>query len=182
MGRDADPPAEPPALRRLHLRGAPYRHPRPVRSHSQPHRAGRLDFHPQQGPRRLPVVGSTRPPHRHARAHGPPRCCDAARRPLPRPPAVPDRRHRPPARPELAHPRPQAPQAVVPGRITVIGDAAHPTSPYAAHGAGMATEDGYFLGRRLAGRDLTDHTTVAEALQAFETPRKPHTSRQSQTA
>ncbi len=46
----------------------------------------------------------------------------------------------------------------------------------------MATEDGYFLGRRLAGRDLTDHTTVAEALQAFETPRKPHTSRQSQTA
>ncbi|MCP9210365.1 FAD-dependent oxidoreductase [Streptomyces sp. NEAU-Y11] len=68
------------------------------------------------------------------------------------------------------------------GRITVIGDAAHPTSPYAAYGAGMATEDGYFLGRRLAGRDLTDHTTVAEALQAFETPRKPHTSRQSQTA
>jgi hypothetical protein len=37
------------------------------------------------------------------------------------------------------------------GRVTLVGDAAHPTSPYAAYGAGMATEDGYFLGRRLAG-------------------------------
>ena len=38
------------------------------------------------------------------------------------------------------------------GRATIIGDAAHPTSLYAAYGAGMATEDGYFLGRRLAAR------------------------------
>ena len=42
------------------------------------------------------------------------------------------------------------------GRATIVGDAAHPTSPYAAYGAGMATEDGYFLGRRLAGVDLSD--------------------------
>ncbi|MET1059124.1 MAG: FAD-dependent monooxygenase [Nocardioides sp.] len=68
------------------------------------------------------------------------------------------------------------------GRVTVIGDAAHPTSPYAAYGAGMATEDGYFLGRRLAGLDLTDHAVVSEALLDFETPRRPHTARQSQTA
>jgi 2-polyprenyl-6-methoxyphenol hydroxylase-like FAD-dependent oxidoreductase len=68
------------------------------------------------------------------------------------------------------------------GRATVIGDAAHPTSPYAAYGAGMATEDGYFLGRRLAGVDLTDHAAVRTALQNFEEPRRPHTARQSQTA
>jgi len=68
------------------------------------------------------------------------------------------------------------------GRVTLIGDAAHPTSPYAAYGAGMATEDGYFLGRRLAGLDLTDHASVSQALLDFEAPRRPHTARQSQTA
>lgn len=68
------------------------------------------------------------------------------------------------------------------GRATIVGDAAHPTSPYAAYGAGMATEDGYFLGRHLAGVDLTDYTAVRRALEAFETPRKPHTARQSQQA
>lgn len=68
------------------------------------------------------------------------------------------------------------------GRVTVIGDAAHPTSPYAAYGAGMATEDGYYLGRRLAGVDVSDHSAVAQALLDFEAPRRPHTARQSQTA
>lgn len=68
------------------------------------------------------------------------------------------------------------------GRVTLVGDAAHSTSPYAAYGAGMATEDGYFLGRRLAGVDLTDHAAVRAVLDAFEAPRKPHTARQSQQA
>jgi len=68
------------------------------------------------------------------------------------------------------------------GRATLIGDAAHPTSPYAAYGAGMATEDGYFIGRRLAGVDLGDHDAVRTALDAFEAPRRPHTARQSQQA
>ncbi len=68
------------------------------------------------------------------------------------------------------------------GRATLVGDAAHPTSPYAAYGAGMATEDGYFVGRRLAGVDLSDYVAVRAALDAFETPRKPHTARQSQQA
>ena len=68
------------------------------------------------------------------------------------------------------------------GRATIVGDAAHPTSPYAAYGAGMATEDGYFLGRQLAGVDLRDHAAVRAALDAFETPRKPHTARQVQQA
>ncbi|WP_435069706.1 FAD-dependent oxidoreductase [Amycolatopsis thermoflava] len=68
------------------------------------------------------------------------------------------------------------------GRATLVGDAAHPTSPYAAYGAGMAIEDGYFLGRRLAGVDLSGYAAVRRALEAFETPRKPHTARQSQQA
>jgi 2-polyprenyl-6-methoxyphenol hydroxylase-like FAD-dependent oxidoreductase len=68
------------------------------------------------------------------------------------------------------------------GRATLIGDAAHPTSPYAAYGAGMAIEDGYFLGRRLAGVDLADYQAVRRALDDFESPRKPHTARQVQQA
>jgi 2-polyprenyl-6-methoxyphenol hydroxylase-like FAD-dependent oxidoreductase len=68
------------------------------------------------------------------------------------------------------------------GRATLVGDAAHPTSPYAGYGAGMATEDGYFIGRRLAGVDLGDYAAVRQALDAFEAPRKPHTARQSQHA
>ncbi len=46
----------------------------------------------------------------------------------------------------------------------------------------MATEDGYFLGRRLAAVDLSDYAAVREALDAFEAPRKPHTARQVQQA
>jgi 2-polyprenyl-6-methoxyphenol hydroxylase-like FAD-dependent oxidoreductase len=68
------------------------------------------------------------------------------------------------------------------GRVTLAGDAAHATSPYAAYGAGMAIEDGYFLGRRLAGLDLTDYPAVRAALDAYETPRRPHTARQTQQA
>jgi 2-polyprenyl-6-methoxyphenol hydroxylase-like FAD-dependent oxidoreductase len=68
------------------------------------------------------------------------------------------------------------------GRATLVGDAAHPTSPCAAYGAGMATEDGYFIGRWLAGVDLSDHAAVRAALDAFEAPRKPHTARQVKQA
>jgi len=68
------------------------------------------------------------------------------------------------------------------GRSTLVGDAAHPTSPYAAYGAGMSIEDGYFLGRALRGIDLTDLTAVQRALQSYEDPRKPHTARQVQQA
>jgi 2-polyprenyl-6-methoxyphenol hydroxylase-like FAD-dependent oxidoreductase len=53
------------------------------------------------------------------------------------------------------------------GRITLAGDAAHATSPYAAYGAGMSISDGYFLGQRLAGVDLADTAAVVAALQAY---------------
>lgn len=62
------------------------------------------------------------------------------------------------------------------GRVTLVGDAAHPTSPYAAYGAGMSIEDGYFLGRRLAGLDLTNFEDVQNALATYEAPRRPHTA------
>ncbi len=64
------------------------------------------------------------------------------------------------------------------GRITLCGDAAHATSPYAAYGAGMSIEDGYFFGRALRGVDLTDLAAVQLALQTYEDPRKPHTAKQ----
>src|SRR3954469_5052527 len=64
------------------------------------------------------------------------------------------------------------------GRITLCGDAAHATSPYAAYGAGMSIEDGYFFGRALRGVDLTDLAAVQRALQSYENLRKPHTAKQ----
>jgi 2-polyprenyl-6-methoxyphenol hydroxylase-like FAD-dependent oxidoreductase len=64
------------------------------------------------------------------------------------------------------------------GRITLCGDAAHATSPYAAYGAGMSIEDGYFFGRALRGVDLTDLAAVQAALQSYEEPRKSHTAKQ----
>ncbi|HEY8318148.1 MAG TPA: NAD(P)/FAD-dependent oxidoreductase [Amnibacterium sp.] len=68
------------------------------------------------------------------------------------------------------------------GRITLAGDAAHATSPYAAYGAGMSISDGYFLAQRLAGVDLADTAAVVAALRAYETPRIPHTTSQVQQA
>ena len=68
------------------------------------------------------------------------------------------------------------------GRITLCGDAAHATSPYAAYGAGMSIEDGYFFGVALRGVDLTDLAAVRRALQSYEDPRKPHTAKQVQMA
>jgi 2-polyprenyl-6-methoxyphenol hydroxylase-like FAD-dependent oxidoreductase len=68
------------------------------------------------------------------------------------------------------------------GRTTLAGDAAHPTSPYAAYGAGMSIEDGYLLGRALRGVDLGDLDAVRRALQSYEDLRKPHTAQQVQQA
>ncbi len=58
------------------------------------------------------------------------------------------------------------------GRITLLGDAAHPTLPFLAQGAAMAMEDGYVLARALAGhrRDL------CRALAAYEAARVQRTS------
>ena len=68
------------------------------------------------------------------------------------------------------------------GRVTIVGDAAHPTSPYAAYGAGMSIEDGYFLAAELDRVDVHATAQVRGALQAFEERRKKHTSQVSQMA
>ncbi|GLZ11717.1 hypothetical protein Acsp04_19520 [Actinomadura sp. NBRC 104425] len=43
----------------------------------------------------------------------------------------------------------------------------------------MGVEGAFFLGRALAGRDLTDPVEVAAAFRACEEPRKEHTARQT---
>jgi salicylate hydroxylase len=58
------------------------------------------------------------------------------------------------------------------GRLSLLGDAAHPAPPFLAQGAAMAIEDGEALARHLAsGAD------VAAALRAYEEERKPRTAR-----
>lgn len=52
------------------------------------------------------------------------------------------------------------------GRITLLGDAAHPVLPFLGHGAVLAIEDGVVLGRA-----LTAASTVDEALRRYEAAR-----------
>lgn len=54
------------------------------------------------------------------------------------------------------------------GPVTLLGDAAHATLPFAAQGGGMAIEDAAVLARALAGAP-----NVASAFRAYETLRKP---------
>lgn len=68
------------------------------------------------------------------------------------------------------------------GRITLAGDAAHATSPYAAYGAGMSIGDGYVLAQCLAGVDLNDTSAVVAALQHYDKRRIAHTNSQVQQA
>ena len=61
-------------------------------------------------------------------------------------------------------------------RVTILGDAAHPTSPYAAYGAGMALEDGYFLGKYLQGVDLSNLSDLKEGLNKYDRQRVGYTN------
>lgn len=58
------------------------------------------------------------------------------------------------------------------GRITLLGDAAHPMLPFLAQGAAMAIEDGYAFARH-----LTATQDVDAALHAYEAERLPRTAR-----
>jgi 2-polyprenyl-6-methoxyphenol hydroxylase-like FAD-dependent oxidoreductase len=59
------------------------------------------------------------------------------------------------------------------GRIVLIGDAAHPTSPYSGYGAGMAIIDGFTLGSMIArAGELTTRDQIASVLTAFQNERK----------
>lgn len=56
------------------------------------------------------------------------------------------------------------------GPVTLLGDAAHATLPFAAQGGGMAIEDAAVLARTLEGAP-----NVASAFRAYEALRKPRT-------
>jgi salicylate hydroxylase len=58
------------------------------------------------------------------------------------------------------------------GRVTLLGDAAHPMLPFLAQGAGAALEDAVALGRH-----LRHHGDVIDALRAYESERAPRTAR-----
>lgn len=57
-------------------------------------------------------------------------------------------------------------------RVTLLGDAAHPTLPYLAQGAAMAIEDGAVLTRALGMGN-----SIAEALQIYQRNRADRTAR-----
>ena len=54
------------------------------------------------------------------------------------------------------------------GRVGMLGDAAHPMTPFLGQGACMAMEDGLLLGRAFAAA-----RTVEEALRRYEAARRP---------
>jgi salicylate hydroxylase len=58
------------------------------------------------------------------------------------------------------------------GRLSLLGDAAHPAPPFLAQGAAMAIEDGEALARHMAAG-----TDVVAALSAYEDERKRRTAR-----
>ncbi len=58
------------------------------------------------------------------------------------------------------------------GRLSLLGDAAHPAPPFLAQGAAMAIEDGEALARHMASGP-----EVSAALKAYEDERKSRTAR-----
>jgi salicylate hydroxylase len=58
------------------------------------------------------------------------------------------------------------------GRVTLLGDAAHPMMPTLAQGAAITLEDAYALARNLAR-----HDDPADGLRAYEAERRPRAGR-----
>ena len=63
------------------------------------------------------------------------------------------------------------------GRVTLLGDAAHPMLQYIAQGACQALEDAVCLGSAMA-----QHSEPTEAFRAYEAERVPRTARVQRTA
>ena len=63
------------------------------------------------------------------------------------------------------------------GRVTLLGDAAHATTPVTGQGGGQAIEDAAVLSKTLAPLPtLADRTAVQEAFAAYEAVRVPRTT------
>ena len=56
------------------------------------------------------------------------------------------------------------------GRLALLGDAAHPTLPFMAQGACLALEDAWIMTRA-----FQEQSGVSQALEAYETTRRPRT-------
>lgn len=66
------------------------------------------------------------------------------------------------------------------GRVVLIGDAAHASTPNAGAGASMAFEDAYILSTLLS--ELGEVDRIEDVFQAFDAVRRPRTQRQVATA
>ena len=62
------------------------------------------------------------------------------------------------------------------GRVALLGDAAHPTTPVTGQGGGQAIIDAAVLGEALADADLGDAGAVSRAFAAYQRRREPVTS------
>lgn len=67
------------------------------------------------------------------------------------------------------------------GRVCLIGDAAHATTPHKGSGAGMAIEDAYILGnliaQALAGDNVDAGKSIAAAFRVYDATRRERTQR-----
>ena len=63
------------------------------------------------------------------------------------------------------------------GRVSFVGDAVHPVSPYAAYGMGMAIEDGWWLAKCLEGVDLAQRERLARGLAKYDRQRVAYTNK-----
>lgn len=68
------------------------------------------------------------------------------------------------------------------GRVSFVGDAVHPVSPYAAYGMGMAIEDGWWLAKCLEGADLADTHALAGGLARYDQQRVAYTNKNAKVA
>ena len=60
------------------------------------------------------------------------------------------------------------------GRVVLIGDAAHMTTPFIGQGAGISMEDAVVLAKELALTDgLRDQRMLAGVLESFQRERMP---------
>lgn len=68
------------------------------------------------------------------------------------------------------------------GRVSFVGDAVHPVSPYAAYGMGMAIEDGWWLAHSLQGLDLANGEDLRQGLARYDQQRVVYTNTNAKVA